>query len=603
MKSIGLLRLTKRNVSVGVFLLFLILLTFLPRMFSLSAHWATDEDLWMQRSRDFYFALKNGEFEDTLITHHPGVMTCWLGSLSIWLTSQQGYFDSWFHSDHFMSPGMLTRVRFPIVFLSGVLTLMAGILLYRLFDALLAGIGTLFLLIEPFLISESRRAHTDVLTALFLFLAMLLWLCYLEGETRKPRRDLVLSGICFGLACLTKSHAGAFILLLPIMLIWYHYQRHIDWTKLLLSAVLWITSTLLTVCVALPYIWTVKLGNLPLSPFLFIGSGTLLLWSWKKFSQETYFTFSKKLLLLLICGVFVLGVPTLFAAKMIISGMYKALINTHLAPTPFLGVSRYNPGYLFYPVMWFVWTGFLTFPLIIFTLYRTWKVRQKEGKIFRIVVVMLLFAVFYIIGLSFVAQKTSRYIVIFLPAISLLTAIGAMELARLTQKKWISYLVLVIIFSVQALPILRLYPYYRAYYHPLLSSKWVEENTAPITGAGLDLAADYLNAKPDAERLRVRHTWFCKDFAPYFIGQSGYYKYDPSTHNFDYDLEYLYDRQIIHTPMDASEDTTYRSKALKREQGVRRELEHIVSLNGIDYVWIYRMIKSIPTDKVDTSSE
>ncbi len=488
MLGINSLRLTKQNVVTALFILFLILLTFLPRLFSLSVHWATDEDLWMQRSRNFYFALKNGEFEDTHVAYHPGVTTCWLGSLAIWLTAQPSYFNSWLHSDQFMSPGMLARVRFPIVFLSGILTLIAGLLLYRLFDALHACIGTLFLAIEPFLISESRRAHTDVLTALFLFLALLLWLCYLEGETRKPRWNLVLSGICFGLACLTKSHAGA-------------------------------------------------------------------------------------------------------------------LTITHPAPTPFLGVSRYNPGFLFYPVMWFVWTGILTLPLIIFTMCRTWQIRQKEGKIFRIVVVMLLFTVFYLIGLSFVAQKTSRYIVIFLPVISLLTAMGVMQLAQLLHKRWLTYLILITVFCIQAVPILRLYPYYRAYYHPLLSAKWVEERTAPITGAGLDLAADYLNAKPDAERLRVRHTWFCKDFARYFIGETGYYKYDPSTHNFDYDLEYLYDRQIIHTPMDTSEDITYRRTALKRERTVRRELEHVVSLNGIDYVWIYRIIKPESTNNTDKSSE
>lgn len=603
MRCISSLRLTKQNVTTAIFILFLILLTFLPRLFSLSLHWATDEDLWMQRSRNFYFALKNGEFEDTHVAYHPGVTTCWLGSLAIWLTSQFGNFNSWFHSDQFMSPGMLARVRFPIVFLSGMLTLIAGILLYRLFDALYACIGTLFLAIEPFLISESRRAHTDVLTALFLFLALLLWLCYLEGETREPRRDLILSGICFGLACLTKSHAGAFIVFLPIMLIWYHHQCRIHWSKLVLSAMLWTASTLLTVGIIWPYLWTVKFGNLPLSPFLFVGSGVLLLWSWKKFSQETHVTFSKTVIVLMGCGVLILGILILFASNVVIGKMYKALTSTHPAPTPFLGVSRYNPGYLFYPVMWFVWTGVLTLPLIIFTMYRSWQIRQREEKIYRIVVVMLLFSIFYMIGLSFVAQKTSRYIVIFLPAISLLISIGAIQLARLTQKKWISYLVLVIIFSVQALPILRLYPYYRAYYNPLLSAKWVEEKTAPITGAGLDLAADYLNAKPDAERLRVRHTWFCKDFAHYFIGKTDYYKYDPATHNFDYDLEYLYDRQIIHTPMDISEDTTYRTKALKREQAVHRELEHIINLNGIDYVWIYRVIKPEPTGNTDVPAE
>ena len=92
MLGISSLKLTKQNVVTTLFILFIVLLSFLPRLFSLSLHWATDEDLWMQRSRDFYFALQNGEFEDTHVAYHPGVTTCWLGSLAIWYTSQQGYF-------------------------------------------------------------------------------------------------------------------------------------------------------------------------------------------------------------------------------------------------------------------------------------------------------------------------------------------------------------------------------------------------------------------------------------------------------------------------------------------------------------------------------
>ena len=343
MDSIGSLSDRKQN-TIRILFLVLVLFTFLPRLFSLSGHWAKDEDLWMQRSRNFFFALKTGQFEDTLVAYHPGITTCWLGSLSIWLTSQQGASYNWFHSGHFMSPGMLARVRFPIVFLSGMLTLIAGVLLHRLFGPLLANIGTLFLAIEPFLLSESRRAHTDVLTALFLFLALLLWICYLEGETRTPRRDIVSSGICFGLACLTKSHAGAFILFLPMLLIWYYYQRHIYASKLVLSVVLWTASTLLTVGIVWPYLWTVKFGNLPLSPFLFLGSGVLLLWSWKKFSQKTDFTFSKTELLLIACSVLAVGIPTLFAAKMVISHMYNALTTSHGLPSRFLGKIRRNPG-------------------------------------------------------------------------------------------------------------------------------------------------------------------------------------------------------------------------------------------------------------------
>lgn len=603
MSRIGSQRNLKQN-TISLLFLVLILLTFLPRLFSLSSHWATDENLWMQRSRDFFFALKNGQFEDTLVAYHPGITTCWLGSLSIWLTSQQGALYNWFHSGHFMSPGMLARVRFPIVFISGVLTLIAGILLYRLFGALHACISTLFLAIEPFLLSESRRAHTDVLTALFLFLSLLLWLCYLEGETRKPRCSLVLSGLCFGLACLTKSHAGAFILFLPIILIWYHHQCRIHWSKLVLSVVLWTASTLLTVGIVWPYLWTVKFVNLPLSPFLFIGSAVLLLWSWKKFSQETSFTFSKTELFFIVCTVLAVGIPTLFAAKLVISRMYNALNTSHGLPCRFLGEIRRNPGPLFFPVMWFVWSGLLTLPLLLFAIYRSFQTRLKEKRIFRIVAVMCLFAVFYMVGLSCVSKKISRYIVILLPAISFLTALGAVQLVQLIQSQKLRYFVLGIILILQAAPILSLYPNFRAYHHPLLSNSWIEENTSSITGSGLDLAADYLNAKPDAEGLRVRHTWLCKEFAHYFDGESKiYYKYDSLNPTFDYDLEYLYDKQIQDFPTDTHIKPTNNPNGKENKNAVLRELEHVINLNGIDYVWIYRVIKPEPTGNTDVPAE
>ena len=603
MHPIRSLGLSKENIATSVFLLFLILVTFIPRLFSLTSHWATDEDLWMKRSRDFYFALENGQYEDTLVAYHPGVTTCWLGSLAVAFTSRLGHFNAWYTPSQFFSPEMLARIRLPIAYATGVLILLAGILIYRLFGRLLAGICTLFLTIEPFLLSESRRAHTDVLTALFLFLTLLLWLCYLEGKTRRPRRDIVLSGVCFGLACLTKSHAGAFIVFLPLMLIWYHPQCRIHWSKLVLSVVLWITSTLLTVSVVWPYLWTVKFGNLPLSPFLFVGGGVILLWSWKKFTQESHVKFSKTELFQIGCCILLLSISTMFAAKLVISRMYSALTISHGIPCRFLGEIQRNPGPLFFPVMWFVWSGFLTLPLIGFTIYRSFQLRLKDPTVFRVAAVTFVIILFYMVGLSYVSKKISRYIVILLPSVSFLTALGAIQLTKLIQNKILSYFLLGIICILQAVPILSLYPNFRAYHHPILSERWIEENTSSITGAGIDLAADYLNAKPNAERLRVRHTWFCKDFAHYFVGEAENYEDDPSNLNFDYDLEYLYDKQIQQNPTDTHIKSINNRKKQQNKIAVPRELEHIIRLNGVDYVWIYRMIKPEPTDNSDTLSE
>lgn len=584
----------RKPVALGTFLLFLVLLTFLPRLLSLSAHWASDETLWMLRSREFFFAMQAGKFADTNIAYHPGVTTCWLGSVAIWNRYQRDSVSkNWFYSSEFLSPEMLASIRLPIALVTGILVLVAGFFLYRLFGGVTAGIGTLFLAIEPFLLSESRRAHTDVLMALFLFLSLLLWLYYLESETPR-RRILISSGTCFGFACLTKSLAGAFILFLPILLVWYVRQHDVPWVKLVWSALLWMMSTLLTGLVAWPYLWTAtsNLWGFPMFPFLFMASGALLIWSSRKLSATTPSALTYIELFIVGYGLFITVGGALSVVKPVMTKMYEAARSANMIPTLFLGEILYNPGVLYFPIMWFVWSTPLTFPLMGFALYRAWQQRKQAEKAFRITVVFGLFILFYLLGLSLVAKKISRYIVIFLPVVSLLMALGAVQIAQLFKKKQLRYLFLIAVAVLQVAPVLRLHPYYRTYYYPLLSGKWVSENTSSITGAGLDLAADYLNTLPNAQHLRVRlSSLFSNDLAYYFVGHTGRKDLVKDPHrDFDYDVEYLYDKQIYGTPIDPPPIDDIQLTAWQLSQELPRALEHVVRLNGIDYVWIYRVL-------------
>lgn len=594
-----------KSVAIGAFLILLVVLTFLPRLLSLSSHWSSDEVFWMVRSRNFFFALQTQQFENTYVSHHPGVTTTWLGSVAIWNKYRHDPASkSWFYSDMFLTPEMLANVRFPIALVAGILILVSGILLYRLFgNPVTAGLGTLFLAVEPFLLAESRRAHTDVLTSLFLFLSLLLWLCYLERESLRCR-DIIFSGICFGMACLTKSLAGAFLLFLPFLLGWYIIQRGVHWVRLIWSALLWMMVTLLTIGITWPYLWTVKfkLGNLPVFPILFIGCGVLLIWSHRKLSTHNPSSLTRSDLFVLGYGLFITAGALLSTVTAIVGGMYWALTEANWIPTLFLGEILYNPGPLYFPVMWFVWSMPLTFPLIGVAMYRAWQQRDHEKRVFRVVVVLILFVLFYLIGLSIVAKKISRYIVIFLPAVSALSVLGAIQVAQLFKKKATHYLFLIAVVILQIVPILRLHPYYRTYYYPLLSGKWVAANTGSITGAGLDLAADYLNTLPKAQDLKIRLSQFSTDLSYYFIGKTSYSitRYvggdsaqETNTNiprNFDYEVEYLYDRQIHGVPVDPSPTKDIQYEEWQPSQESSRELRHVIRLNGIDYVWIYRIL-------------
>lgn len=583
----------KKRISIGIFVLFLVLLTFLPRLLSLSAHWSSDESLWMGRSRTFIFALEEGRFWDTFTAHHPGVTTTWLGGIGIWSVSGQQSISPIFpEGKGFYSPVMLAHVRFPISTLSGVLILLAGVLLYRLFGGMLAGVATLFLAIEPFLLAESRRVHTDVLTAEFLFLTLLLWLCYLEDGVQR-RRDLVFSGICFGFACLTKSHAGAFLLFLPFLLFWYVKQRRLSAKKMLVSTVFFFSVTLLTVLGVWPYLWTVTFGSLWMFPLLLLGCGCLLLWSRKKLLGPITFTLTE---LFILSGTFLLiaGLSCATAGH-VFERMYDALTNAHEWPKLFLGDIRYNPGALYYPVMGIVWSAPLTVPLTVLAIYGVWQERHENEKAFRITMVLIFFVLFYIFGLSLVAKKISRYLVIYLPAVSLLSATGVIYITQHISKKHLCYLFLIGIVILQTVPVLKLHPYYATYRFPLLSGEWVSKNLSVGGGVGLDVAAAYLNAKPASEHLQVRTSHFSNNLNKYFVGKAWTRSSSdafPNRIDFDYDVEYVRGRQIQGTPVDSHLEKDTLPSILQLHTDFRRELEHVVRLNGIDYVWIYRVLKT-----------
>lgn len=585
-----------RKTHLALLLFGLVLLTFLPRVLSLDRHWASDENLWMRRSRSFSVAIQDREFTKTAQAYHPGVTTMWLGSLALWTIDTTAKSDA--SSTSFFTPERLSRIRLPIAIATGLLIFLCGFCVYRLFGGTVAVLSIAFLAVEPFLLSESRRAHTDALTALFLFLSLLLWLCYLEANL-SCRRDVILSGISFGLACLTKSHASAFLLFMPLLLIWYAKQRNLSVARLLWSALLWLMATLSTVLIVFPYMW-----ERPQFLLLCGMVGALLVWSWKNTSkvgpaQLTHTALEVLLgLLLAIIGC------TAAAFIPIVKSMFWALTDAHEFPKLFLGDIRYNPGWLYFPIVVCVWSGLLTLPLIGFAMSGAGSQRNlKDNKTFRITVVLAVFILFYIFGLSLAAKKISRYLIIFLPAVSILTALGATHLAKQFKREWIGYTLLVSVFVLQAVPVLRLHPDYRTYYHPLLSGTWVAENTTCITGTGLDLAADYLNAKPNAEKLWVRMTWISKEFGHYFVGNTlqRHHHTETNSRDFDYDIEYLRDKQLgEEIPIDAPDNYQIHD-FLRFGIKLPRKLEHVVTLNGIDYVWIYRVLNSPPTN--DTSTD
>lgn len=88
------------------------------------------------------------------------------------------------------------------------------------------------------------------------------------------------------------------------------------------------------------------------------------------------------------------------------------------------------------------------------------------------------------------------------------------------------------------------------------------------------LAANYLNQKPDAENLTVRVSPLSAEFfGYYFKGRSYRRDSDPGIFSPDYEVVYIRDIQINRVNLEDIEGT----------------LEHVIRLNHIDYVWIYKL--------------
>ena len=122
----------------------------------------------------------------------------------------------------------------------------------------------------------------------------------------------------------------------------------------------------------------------------------------------------------------------------------------------------------------------------------------------------------------------------------------------------------------QIAPVLSVHPDYIAYYNPLWKVADVPNLFAIGGEVGSDRAALYLNREPNAKQLTVRASPIAaQGMDLYFTGRL--IQFDERNALYpDYEVIHLYDVQLGRDFHD-----------------VNRRLEHVVRINGIDFVWIY----------------
>ena len=201
-----------------------------------------------------------------------------------------------------------------------------------------------------------------------------------------------------------------------------------------------------------------------------------------------------------------------------------------------------------------------------------------------LVAVVLLFT----LCLSLTSKKFSRYLLPAFPMLEILAAVGFFEFLKWgysyidsrfgpeanSQKLTFSIVTILCLFLIQILPVLRLHPYYGTYYNLCFKLTDIRKIITVGAGAGYDLAAKYLNRKPNAQELRVQtFPQSAQFFFPYFVGQPPWSEAGEEGTP-DYEVVHIRESQAGWVPQTGT---------------LNGELEHVITLNGIDYVWIYRI--------------
>lgn len=596
-----------RKSNLRSFILCLILvgiaaLSLLPRGVSLDRHWSSDEVLWLGRSRYFMYALQHVDFPGTLQSHHPGVLTMWLAGGRLWAKYGDKIPTGADEDSGLISPATLAECRLMIAITTGIIILIAFYLIRRLLGTKIAILATIFLAVDPMYLAQARRLHTDALSASFLLLCILTLLNYLQDF--KHSRYLILSGICFGFACLAKSYALIGLCYVPLLLLFFFHGHISIWVgRSFWIGLIWLAMACFSFVIGWPAIlgYSVQLGSIwvPVAGITALSLLGISIWGVHKLklflqleASDTSKISKSIQSALIVCGIG-FGITAVVIHNSVfdfLGGIGWAVATQHEIPHLFLGKVINDPGLLFYPLMLSIQSAPLTLPLSLigFLFLRRQRQDPKYTRTYEIYAGLAVFVILFTFCMTLGAKKMSRYLLPVFPVLDILAAVAGYILVekvfqtgvlkRLLDKRTLvrngfEVLTVGLIVLIQGVPVLRLQPHYGTYYNPCWKVTDITK-ICSIGGAyGLDLAADYLNEKPNPQALTVHVSPLSTSlFDHYFRGESyprGSTLDAPSP---DYEVAYIRDVQINRVHL----------------SDIHGTLEHIIRLNGIDYVWIYR---------------
>ena len=449
---------TRWLVAASALLLFVVSLY--PRTINLTGYLTTDEGNWMGRTALFTRALVTGDPAGTYQSGHPGVMTMWESLIGMGPDRALGLVeyvrpDGLEKAPAYLETLHLARRPFAVMTSLGVVAI--ALLAWRLFGA---GVGLLtgvLLGLEPFFLAHSVVAHVDSNITVWMTVCILSALIYFwDGGAIG---FLIISGLAAGLAFLSKAPSAFLPLFIPIVALGALVARRqladrAAWVRLVRDGLIGGILALVVAATLWPSFRADPIGTLlQMIDYTETVGGS---------DHENFF----------------LGQPVGDPGPL----YYVLALAFRLTPATMLGLAL-------------LVVGLLPFGR---RAPRGWAIR---------VGLLVVFGVLFIAMMSSAPKKFDRYLLPIFPAIEVMAAVGFWLLLRRLPRqlgpKLLPPLLMVLGVSQAALAAY-VFPYYLAYYNPMLGGGPAARRTFVVGwGEGLDIITDYLNQKPDAERLTV----------------------------------------------------------------------------------------------------
>jgi hypothetical protein len=473
----------------------------IPRLPGLVSFATGDEPYWLSMGANFYYALGQREFQNTIYEYQPAVTTMWEVTAAMlayfpeyrglgqgYLEFEKGVLDP-FMLKHGKDPLVLLRdARFIQVAIVTALLLVAFYLLQKLLDRRLAAFAILLAGFDPFFLGQSRLLDHEALLACFVLVSVLALAVYLfQG---RKFIYLLVSAVAAGLAQLTKSSAVAVLAPIGLLFLLDLFQRRAAWKQALLDAfktfALWFLALALTYFLFWPGMWVAPakmLGNVYGNAFSYAFQGARVI------AVED-------------AEPAAAGLDTNLGSFLDLTGNLFA----RLTPLTWLGLLLALP-LLFQRTRELVppWTG----PLAALSGFTA-----------------LVFVVMFALAKG---RNSPHYMLTSYVMLNLLAGLGwyvALRwLSARASRAWLPAAVLALVLALQAGSGLMKYPYYFTYQNPLVPRG---DKPAFPYGEGLELAARYLASQPDAKEATalVYYSRGCfsyfypgpvERFKPYFV--------------------------------------------------------------------------------------